>query len=488
MNKPIRRVSIFCMLLVLALMVRANWLQGVKAHALATDTNNKRVLYDRYAHPRGNIFLANGKPMTKSEFVNGLRFKYKQSWTDGEMYAPVTGYSSQTVGNTQIESLEDDFLSGNDDRLFFRNTLDMLTGKPKQGGNVITTIDQKAQKAAYDALKGKKGAAVAIDPTTGAILAMVSTPSYDPSKFAGQDTSAYTKYLSDPNGPMINRALKETYPPGSTFKIVTAAAMFENGAPYNNPNDRTQTPQVYMLPNTHTPLTNESKYEPCANATVLVAMEYSCNTVFAKIGHEVGKDKLAAQAEKLGFNNAKVDTPVRAAESVFPRDSDIPGTALDAIGQHNTRVTPLQMAMVASAVANNGSLMQPYMVDKEQTPDLTTISQTKPKEMSRAFSPETAQKLQTLMQGVVESSHGTGYAARIPGVTVGGKTGTAQHGENNKELPYAWFISYAKTGDTPKVAVAVVVESNEGDDRAGIAGGKLAAPVAKAIMEAVTGK
>ncbi|MCD0482232.1 penicillin-binding protein 2 [Streptacidiphilus sp. ASG 303] len=487
MNKPIRRVSVFCMLLVLALMARANWLQGVKATALANDKNNKRVVFDRYAHPRGNIFLANGRPMTKSTFVNGLRFKYKQDWTDGEMYAPVTGYSSQTVGNSQIESLEDDFLSGNDDRLFFRNTLDMLTGKPKQGGSVVTTIDQKAQKAAYEALKGKKGAAVALDPTTGAVLALVSTPSYDPGKFSGQDTSAYTKYLDDPDKPMLNRALRETYPPGSTFKIVTAAAMFENHV-YNNPDDRTNTPARYLLPNTQQVLPNESKFEPCTNATVLVAMEYSCNTVFAKIGDEVGKDKLAAQAEKLGFNNPKVDTPVRAAESVFPRDSDRPGTALDAIGQHNTRVTPLQMAMVASAVANNGSLMQPYMVDKEQAPDLTTISQTKPKEMSRAFSPETAQKLQTLMQGVVESPGGTGRAAQIPGVTVGGKTGTAQHGENNKDLPYAWFISYAKSGDTPKVAVAVVVESSEGDNRAGIAGGKLAAPVAKAVMEAVLGK
>ncbi|AXI78644.1 peptidoglycan D,D-transpeptidase FtsI family protein [Peterkaempfera bronchialis] len=487
MNKPIRRVSIFCMLLVLALMVRANWLQGVKAQALATDTNNKRVLYDRYAHPRGNVFLANGKPMTKSVFVNGLRFKYKQEWTNGELYAPVTGYSSQTLENNQIEALEDDFLSGNDDRLFFRNTLDMLTGKPKQGGNVITTIDYKAQKAAYDALKGKKGAAVAIDPTTGAILALVSTPSYDPGKFAGQDTEAYTKYLNDPDKPMLNRALKETYPPGSTFKIVTAAAMFESGV-YKSPDDRTDTPQDYYLPNTHTRLVNESENEPCANATVQIAMEYSCNTVFAKIGDTVGKDKLADQAEKLGFNNPKVDTPVRAAESVFPRDSDRPGTALDAIGQHNTRVTPLQMAMVAAAVANNGSLMQPYMVDKEQAPDLTTISQTKPKEMSRAFSPETAQKLQTLMQGVVQSPHGTGTAAQIPGVTVGGKTGTAQHGEDNKELPYAWFISYAKTGDTPKVAVAVVVESDAGTYRPGIAGGKLAAPVAKAIMQAIVGK
>ncbi|MFJ6211984.1 peptidoglycan D,D-transpeptidase FtsI family protein [Streptomyces sp. NPDC092296] len=487
MNKPIRRVSVFCLLLIMALLVRVNWIQGVKASAYAEDPNNRRVLYDRYAHPRGNIFLANGKPMTKSNFVNGLRFKYSSAWTDGELYAPVTGYSSQVVGNKQIEELDDDFLSGNDDRLFFRNTLDLLTGKPKQGGNVITTIDEKAQKAAFNALKGKKGAAVAIDPTTGAILALVSTPSYDPTKFAGQDTKAYQEYLSDPDNPMLNRALKETYPPGSTFKIVTAAAMFENGV-YNSPDDRTDTPEIYKLPTTDHVLPNESKYEPCTNATVLVAMEYSCNTVFAKVGDAVGKKKMVEQAEKLGFNNPKVDTPVRAAMSVFPTDSDRPGTALDSIGQHNTTATPLQMAMVAAAVANNGSLMQPYMVDKEVAPDLTPISQTKPKEMSRAFSPETAQKLQVLMQGVVESDGGTGKAARISGVTVGGKTGTAQHGENNSKAPYAWFISYAKTGDTPKVAVAVVVESDDEADHAGIAGGKLAAPVAKAVMEAVLNK
>jgi penicillin-binding protein A len=286
---------------------------------------------------------------------------------------------------------------------------------------------------------------------------------------------------------MLNRALRETYPPGSTFKIVTAAAMFENGV-YNNPNDATDTPSRYVLPNTNTVLPNESAAEPCAGATVLVAMEYSCNTVFAKIGDTLGKQKMLTQAEKLGFNNPEVDIPVRAAESVFPADSDRSGTALDSIGQHNTRVTPLQMAMVAAAVANNGSLMKPYMVDKEVSQDLTAISQTKPAEMSRAFSPETAQKLQTLMQGVVESPVGTGKAARIPGATVGGKTGTAQHGENNQALPYAWFISYAKSGDTPKVAVAVVVESDEGTNRAGIAGGKLAAPIAKAVMKAVLGK
>ena len=486
MNKPIRRVAIFCMLLILALMVRINWIQGVKGEAYASDKNNKRVTYDRYAYPRGNIFLANGKPMTKSLFVDGYRYKYQRAWTNGELYAPVTGYSSQTAGTTQLEALEDDFLSGNDDRLFFRNTLDLLTGKPKQGGNVITTIDAKAQKAAYNALKGKKGAAVAIDPATGAILALVSTPSYDPTKFAGQDNKAYLAYDADLDKPMLNRALRETYPPGSTFKIVTAAAMFENGI-YNSPEDKTDTPRVYHLPTTRTVLPNESQFEPCENATVLIAMEYSCNTVFAKIGDEVGKAKMVQQAEKLGFNS-EVFIPVRASRSVFPTDSDRPGTALDSVGQHNTAATPLQMAMVAAAVANNGSLMQPYLVDKEVAPDLTPIAQTKPKEMSRAFSPETAQKLQTLMQGVVQDDHGTGTAARIPGATVGGKTGTAQHGENNKELPYAWFISYAKSGDTPKVAVAVVVESDKGANRAGIAGGRLAAPVAKAVMEAVLGK
>ncbi|MFF3070811.1 peptidoglycan D,D-transpeptidase FtsI family protein [Kitasatospora sp. NPDC057904] len=485
MNKPIRRVSIFCLVLILALMLRTNWVQGVQADAWASNANNKRQQFDRYAHPRGNIVVG-GQPVTKSDFVNGLRYKYKRSWVDGPMYAPVTGYSSQVYGSNGLENLEDGVLSGTDDRLFFRNTLDMLTGEQKKGGDVVTTINAKAQKAAWDGLGNKKGAVVALDPKTGAILALVSTPSYDPGTISGSedsDSKSWTDLNADPNKPMLNRALKETYPPGSTFKLVTATAAFENGL-YQNVDDATSTPDPYTLPGTATVLKNESPNEKCENATIKSGLDQSCNTVFAKMGADLGKDKMRAQAEKFGFNST-VDTPVRSEKSIFPNSASLDGTAQDSIGQHDTRATPLQMAMVSAAIANNGSLMTPYLVDQERSASLTTISKHTEKQFSQAMSPATAQKMQDLMVSVVEN--GTGTNAKIPGIQVGGKTGTAQHGEDNAGLPFAWFTSWAKTSDGQSVAVAVVVEDGS-QNRDGISGGRLAAPIAKAVMQAVLGK
>ncbi|WP_371498328.1 penicillin-binding protein 2 [Kitasatospora sp. NBC_00374] len=486
MNKPIRRVSIFCLVLILALMVRVNWVQGVQAEAWASNVHNDRNKYDRYAYPRGNI-IAGDKPVTNSDFVNGLRYKYKRSWIDGAMYAPVTGYSSQSFGTSQLEQLEDGVLAGTDSRLFFRNTLDMLTGEQKKGGDVVTTIDPRAQKAAFEGLGNRKGAAVALDPRTGAILALVSTPSYDPSTFSGggkEDSKAWTDLNADPNKPMLNRALRETYPPGSTFKLVTAAAAFENGL-YQNVDDATQTPNPFILPGTSTPLKNASDKEDCENATVKHGMDLSCNTVFGKMGADLGKDKLRAQAEKFGFNNGKLDTPIRAVTSVFPANSAPDGTAMDAIGQHDTRATPLQMAMVAAAICNNGSLMQPYLVAQERSANLDVISNHTEHQLSQAVKPETAQKLQQLMESVVQN--GTGTKAKINGATVGGKTGTAQHGQDNSGLPFAWFMSYAKGADGKQVAVAVVVEDGS-TERNEISGGAIAAPIAKAVMEAALGK
>ncbi|MFG2696601.1 peptidoglycan D,D-transpeptidase FtsI family protein [Kitasatospora sp. NPDC048407] len=484
MNKPIRRVSIFCLVLILALMLRVNWVQGVQASAWASNPHNDRTKYDKYAYPRGNIIVG-GQAVTKSDFVNGLRYKYKRSWPDGPMYAPVTGYSSQTYDATQLEKLEDGILSGTDSRLFFRNTLDMLTGKPKQGGDVVTTIDPKVQKAGFEGLGDKKGAAVAIDPKTGAILGLVSTPSYDPSTFAGgtaDDAKAKAALDADPNKPLLNRALRETYPPGSTFKLITAATAFETGK-YQKPTDLTDTPDKYILPGTNTALINASPSEVCANVSVQDAMDISCNTVFGKMGAELGGDKLRAQAEKFGFNK-EVTIPVRADASHFPSGSKPDGTAMDAIGQHDTRATPLQMAMVAAAIANNGSLMEPYLVAQEGSAG-NVISTHTERQMSQAVSPATAQKLQQLMESVVQN--GTGKNAKIPGVTVGGKTGTAQHGQDNSGLPFAWFVSYAKGQDGKQVAVAVVVEDGSSEAQQ-ISGGSLAAPIAKSMMQAALGK
>ncbi|MFF5144426.1 peptidoglycan D,D-transpeptidase FtsI family protein [Streptomyces sp. NPDC013157] len=489
MNKPLRRIAIFCGLLVLTLLLRDNWLQYVKADTLREDPSNRRVTIARYSTPRGDI-IVDGNPITGSTASgsSGLNdLKYKRTYKNGPMWSPVTGYASQAFGANQLESLEDGILTGNDDRLFFRNTLDMITGKQKQGGNVVTTLSAAAQKAAYNGLKtqGGKGAVVALEPSTGKILALASYPSYDPSAFAGTsdtDAEAWKKLQKkyNPNDPMLNRALRETYPPGSTFKVVTAAAALQNGL-YKSADENTDSPLPYVMPGTTTELKNEGNI-PCKNATMRNALKFSCNTVFGKIGADLGNDKMLAEAKKFGFDSEQF-TPVRSSASVFSDNMNQSQTALSSIGQYNTAATPLQMAMVASAVANDGKLMKPYMIDKLQSSNLDTISQTDPEEMSQPLSSSNAQVLQSMMETVVKD--GTGKNAQINGITVGGKTGTAQHGVENSENPYAWFISYAKLPDGSKpVAVAVVIEDDQAN-RDDISGGGLAAPIAKSVMEAV---
>lgn len=490
MNKPLRRIALFCGLLVLTLLLRDNWLQYVKADGLKDDPKNRRVTIARYSTPRGNI-IVDGDPITGSTetSTSGLNdLKYKRTYKNGAMWAPVTGYASQAFGANQLESIEDGILSGTDDRLFFRNTLDMITGKQKSGGDVVTTLNQAAQKAAWKGLskQGGKGAVVALDPSTGKILALASYPSYDPSSFAGNSTTTDSKAWQklqkkyDPNDPMLNRALRETYPPGSTFKVVTASAALQNNL-YSSADEATNSPLPWTMPGTTTELKNEGSI-PCRNATLRVALQYSCNTVFGKVGADLGNDKMLAEAKKFGFDSEQF-TPIRSSASVFSDNMNQSQTALSSIGQYNTAATPLQMAMVASAVANDGKLMKPYMVDKLQSSNLDTIAQTEPEEMSQPLSSKNAQILQSMMETVVEK--GTGTNAKIDGVTVGGKTGTAQHGVANSENPYAWFLSYAKLPDgSSPVAVAVVIEDSSAN-RDDISGGGLAAPIAKSVMEAV---
>ncbi|SED37268.1 cell elongation-specific peptidoglycan D,D-transpeptidase [Streptomyces sp. 2231.1] len=487
MNKPLRRIAIFCGLLVLALLIRDNWLQYLQADKLRTDPDNRRVTIERYANPRGDI-IVDGDPITGSVESKHGDFKYKRTYKNGPMWAPVTGYSSQAFDGSFLEKIEDGILTGNDDRLFFRKTLDMITGKEQQGGNVVTTLNARAQKAAYEGLKarGGKGAVVALEPSTGKILALASYPSYDPSSFAGNSTDVDSKNWTklqkknNPADPMLNRALRETYPPGSTFKVVTAAAALENGK-YTSADEKTESPLPWVMPGTTTQLKNEGNI-PCKNATMRVALQYSCNTVFGKIGADLGNDKMLAEAKKFGFDSEQF-TPTRSNASVFSDNMNPSQTALSSIGQFNTAATPLQMAMVASAVANDGKLMKPYMVDELQSSNVDPVSKTEPEEMSRPLSPKNAQILQSMMETVVKE--GTGKNAQIPGVIVGGKTGTAQHGVANSANPYAWFISYARLGDgSSPVAVAAVIE-DENANRDDISGGGLAAPIARSVMEAV---
>lgn len=383
-------------------------------------------------------------------------------------------------GATQLEGVYRSLLDGTDTQL--KNPLDTITNKRSSPGDVVTTIDPDVQKAAYNALGGNKGAAVAIDPTNGKILAVVSTPSYDPSQISTGDSAAWQKLTKGADKPMTNRALRQPLPPGSTFKLVVAAAALEDGL-YKDVDTGTDSPNPYTLPNSTKVLRNESSTAPCKNASIRVALQYSCNNVFAKMAVDLGQDKVKAMAEKFGFNDSSQDVPVRAYPSVYPSNMDESSTALTGIGQFDVTATPLQMAMVSAAIANGGKLVSPHMVSQTSDADGNVVKNYDDGTRTQQIvSSTTAEQLQSAMQTVVE--HGTGTNAQISGATVGGKTGTAQHGENNSKTPYAWFTSYAKSDSGGKeVAVAVMVEQSDAA-RSEVSGNGLAAPVAKAMMRA----
>ncbi|MGW2234076.1 peptidoglycan D,D-transpeptidase FtsI family protein [Streptomyces sp. NPDC001759] len=479
MNKTIRRTSVFVLLLVFALLIRATWVQYYDGKALADDKYNRRNVIETYAEPLGNIIVA-GRSVTGSARTKSGDLAYKRTYKDGELYAAVTGYASQAYAPTQLEGIYQDLLNGTDTRL--KTVMDTVTDRRAEPGDVVTTIDPDVQKAAYDALGAKKGAAVAIDPKTGKILAVVSTPSYDPTSLtdANSAASAWKRLNADPDKPLTNRALRQPLPPGSTFKLVVAAAALEDGL-YPSVDARTDSPDPYTLPGTTRELSNENPNAPCENASIRTALEYSCNNVFAKMAVKLGQDKVRAMAEKFGFNDDSQDVPVRAYTSVYPSGMNESSTALTGIGQYDVTATPLQMAMVSAAIANGGKLVSPHMVSQitdgggDVLKNYDDSAGTK-----QIVSSSTAEQLQSAMQTVVEK--GTGTNARISGVTVGGKTGTAQHGENNSQTPYAWFTSYGKAGGK-EVAVAVVVEQSDAA-RSEVSGNGLAAPVAKAVMQA----
>jgi penicillin-binding protein A len=488
MNKTIRNAAVFSLLLVLALLVRATWVQAYKAQALADDDHNRRNVIAQYAQPLGDIIVA-GSPVTGSKRTVGSDLAYKRTYTDGSLYAAVTGYNSQAYGATQLEGIYSKVLGapprrssggGTDSRL--KNPVDALTGKQQEPGDVLTTIDPAVQKAAYKALGDTKGAAVAIDPKTGRILGMVSTPSYDPSKISGvTDGDAWKKLLADEDKPLVNRALRQPLPPGSTFKLVVAAAALEDGL-YDSVDTKTDSPDPYTPPGTTRILENENESAPCENATLRTALQYSCNNVFGKLAVDLGQDKVRAVAEKFGFNDSKQDSPVRALASVYPTGMDKPSTAYSGIGQFDVTATPMQMAMVSAAIANDGVMQSPHMVSKVVDADGDTLQSYDDAASKRIVSSSTAEQLRSAMVTVVDE--GTGTNAKIDGAEVGGKTGTAQHGENNSKTPYAWFTSYAKDSSTGKeVAVAVLIEDS-GAARSEVSGNGLAAPIAKKMMAA----
>jgi cell division protein FtsI/penicillin-binding protein 2 len=479
MNKTIRRAAVFSLLLVFALLLRATWVQAYEAKALADNDDNRRNVIARYAQPLGDIVVG-GTAVTGSARTERGDLTYRRTYTDGELYAAVTGFRSQVYGATQLEGVHAGVLDGTDPRL--GDPLDALTGKQTEPGDVLTTIDPAVQKAGFAALRGKKGAAVAIDPRTGRILGMVSTPSYDPSAIAGSDgADAWKRLEADPDKPLVNRAIRHPVAPGSTFKLVVAAAALEKGL-YASVDEPTDSPNPYRLPQSTRDLVNENPSAPCENASIRTALRYSCNNVFGKLAVDLGQDEVRATAEKFGFNDTEQDVPVRAYPSVYPSAMDAGQTALSGIGQFDVTATPLQIAMVSAAIANDGVLAAPHLVSEVVDADGDRLEGRPDGEGRRILSPSTAEQLRSAMVTVVEE--GTGGNARLDGAEVGGKTGTAQRGVDNSEKPYAWFTSYAKDGDSgEEVAVAVFVEDSAAA-RAEVSGNGLAAPVARAMMKA----
>lgn len=482
MNTPILRMSRLVGALFALLLISATIIQFVQAPSLRARSDNHRTMLDNFSRDRGSILVGETAIAVSKPSEGELAFL--RSYPQGALYSHVTGYYGHIFGaQGGLELTDDGLLSGSSDALFYKRIADLLTGKKATGASLQLSINAKAQAAADKALGNQRGAVVAIDPRTGAILAMVSHPQYDPNTLSTHDgdaaRAAGLALNADPTRPLVNRAISgNLYPPGSVFKLITAATALSTGAV----TETTQIPgpAVMDLPQTTVGLPNHDGKScgPGDLTTLQHALEISCNTAFGWLGLKVGPDALRDQAAKFGFGES-LRIPMRVSPSTFPAAPNAPQTAQSAIGQYDVRVTPLQVAMVTAAIANRGIVMRPYLVQQVIGANLEILDSTAPEQLSQAISPEVAAALGRMMVAVVEQ--GTGKAARISGVAVAGKTGTAQQG--NGLPPHAWFTSFAPA-DNPQIAVAVVVEDggNAGEEAAG---GRLAGPIAKAVMEAV---
>jgi len=481
MNRELKRVSTVVLLMFVSLFISSSVIQVVTSDSLQADGRNVRTLYASYSAERGPI-LVEGVPVAESVPADD-EFKFLRVYPEGKLYAPVTGYLTLNQGNTGLENSLNDYLSGSSNDQFFDQVNSILTGKNPTGAAVETTLDRVVQQAAWDALGDYKGAVIAIEPKTGRILAMVSKPTFDPNELAVHDTAqvieTYDRLLNDPDDPFFNRTLAGPLnPPGSTFKLVVAAAALETG-PYTA-ESTFPNPATLQLPQSTFEISNADggTCGPGATASLATAIRLSCNIPFAQLGDNLGASTIRDQANKFGFNESQ-SVPLDSTPSIYPRALDQPQTMLSAFGQSSVRASPLQMAMVSMAIANNGTLMQPNLVESILASDLTTIQSFEETVFSQAISAETAAALtQMMVDGV---NNGAASTARIDGVEVAGKTGTAENGTGE---PYTlWFTGFAPAND-PEVVVAVVIEDGGGLGQSGTSSG-ISAPIGRQVLEAV---
>jgi len=491
-NRPIKKVAIFCFALFAALFLDGNWIQVVKASSYSAHADNYRNTIYNYQVDRGNIIVGSTN-VAYSTATKNSTMKYQRAYSNGAVYAPITGYFSSNYGTSNLEQFENTLLNGKDTRLATQNFLRKAEGKDQAGGSVVTTINAAAQTAAYNALVSQlssvgQGAVAAINPKTGAILALASSPSYDPNKLASASSTVQNDYATALNNnslqPKLDQALNQTYPPGSTFKIITSATALTNGI-----SGQTITPttaisgaplQTLTLPQSTSTISNSSG-ETCESNVLEDAFAQSCNTVYGYVGMQVGDSNLQSMAQAFGFNKTGPTVPMPTSTSVFPTGLSQAQLAQSAIGQYDVTMTPLEGAMMASAVANGGVIEAPYLIAKELDTDGNVIASASPAQLYNPISSSVAGELSTMMQDVV--TNGTATSLQNIGVSVAAKTGTAERGTGQN--PVAWMVAYAPAND-PQVAVAVMVADN--DVQASDAyGNSLAGPIAAAVIKAVVG-
>jgi len=486
-NRQITRLSVVAIFLLAALVVATTYWQTWAVAGLANRQDNAIRRVAEFKIRRGLIYSADGKLLAarRATKAAGQTFYFRR-YPSGPLAAQVVGYSTQSRSQAGLERSLDDYLTASNSHLntVLRRTLDSLKATTVTGNNLVLTIDAKAQQAALDALGKNCGAVVAIEPATGRVLVMASSPSYDPNlveRHFGQITQRATGVNCSPPAPLVNRATGGLYTPGSTFKVVTAAAALDSGAytPASTFDDKGYCTEYGKKVSN---FADQSGPEVFGHVDFTQALQHSVNAVFCEIGKRLGPLKVLEYAKRFGFySSPPLETPSSERQPsglydhgrlFFPHDPNQVDPGRLAFGQERMQVTPLQMAMVAAGIANGGVVMRPFVVEKITEPGGSTVSQTRPHVLSRAVSPQTAAELTQMMQAVVQA--GTGTAAQIPGVPVAGKTGTAETSANG--INTTSFIAFAPA-NTPRVAVAVFLENQHGT------GGHTAAPIAKTILQ-----
>ena len=487
MNDQIRRLSVVAVLVLVALIVATTYWQAWAAGDLADRQDNAIARVAQFRIDRGLIYAHDGMPLAanRGKKVDGESYFFRR-YPSGDLASNVVGYSTQSRFRTGLERSENDYLTASNAHLttVLDKTLDRLEGTTIKGNSLVLTVDAKAQRIANQALGSNCGAAVALDPTTGKVLVMATSPRYDPNlveKNFGQISRAKAN-CADP-APLVNRATAGLFTPGSTFKVVTAAAALDSGTytPQSTFDDRGYCIEYGKKVSN---FADQSGPEVFGHVDFTSALQHSINAVFCEIGKKLGSLKVLEYAQRFGFYSPPpLETPgeERRPSGLYqhnrlfrPKNSFQVDPGRLAFGQERLGVTPLQMAMVTEAIANGGVEMQPYIVDRVEAPGGGVVTRTKPHVYRKPITAETAAELTSMMEAVVEG--GTGTTAKIPGVKVAGKTGTAETGVSHSNT--TWFIAFAPA-DQPKVAVAVVLENQHG------VGGTTAAPIAKTIMEAL---